>query len=61
IACYQFDTDFPIKSGDTIDSIDENGKIQIDLQWSVQYENALIDPERTVLDINCGKYAGGSR
>ena len=61
IACYQFDNDFPIKSGETIDSIDENGKIQIDLQWSVQYENALIDPERTVLDINCGKYAGGSR
>ena len=61
IACYQFDNDFPIKSGETIDSIDENGKIQIALQWSVQYETALIDPERTVLDINCGKYAGGSR
>ena len=26
-----------------------------------EYENALIEPERTVLDINCGKYAGGSR
>lgn len=61
IASYQFNNDFPIKSGETIDSIDENGKIQMDPQWTVQYENALIDPERTVLDINCGKYAGGSR
>ena len=61
IASYQFDNDFPIKSGDTIDSIDENGRMQITPQWTVQYENALIDPERTVLDINCGKYAGGSR
>ena len=61
IASYQFDNDFPIKSGDTIDSIDENGKMQLTPQWTVQYENALIDPERSVLDINCGKYAGGGR
>ena len=61
IASLQFDNDFPIKSGDTIDSIDESGKIQMEPQWTVQYENALIDPERTVLDINCGEYAGGSR
>lgn len=61
IASYQFENDFPIKSGDTIDSIDENGKMQITPQWNVQYENALIDPERSVLDINCGKYAGGGR
>lgn len=61
IASYQFENDFPIKSGDTIDSIDENGKMQITPQWTVQYENALIDPERSVLDINCGKYAGGGR
>ena len=61
IASYQFDNDFPIKSGETIDSIDESGKIQMTPQWTVQYENSLIDPERSVLDINCGKYAGGGR
>lgn len=61
IASYQFENDFPVKSGDTIDSIDENGNMQITPQWNVQYENALIDPERTVLDINCGEYAGGNR
>lgn len=61
IASYQFENVFPIKNGDTIDSIDENGKMQLTPQWTVQYENALIDPERSVLDINCGKYAGGGR
>ena len=61
IASYQFENDFPVKSGDTIDSIDENGVMQQELQWPVQYENALIEPERSVLDINCGKYAGGRR
>ncbi|MBR3535667.1 MAG: DUF4261 domain-containing protein, partial [Oscillospiraceae bacterium] len=61
IASYQFDNGFPIQSGETIDSIDENGNIQIKPQWPVQYENSLIDPPRSVLDINCGKYAGGKR
>ena len=61
IASYQFDNDYPIKNGDTVDSINENGKLQITPQWTVQYENALIAPERSVLDINCGKYAGGNR
>ena len=61
IASYQFENDFPVKSGDTIDSIDENGIMQTEPQWRVQYENALVDPERSVLDINCGKYAGGDR
>ena len=61
IASYQFENDFPIKSGDTIDSIDENGKLQIAPQWKVQYENSIVTPERTVLDIACGEYAGGNR
>ena len=61
IASYQFDNEFPIESGETIDSIDENGDMQDTPQWKVQYENSLIDPVRTVLDINCGEYAGGNR
>lgn len=61
IASYQFDNDFPIKSGETIDSLDKNGKIQMTPQWMVQYEDSLVDPMRTVLDINCGEYAGGDR
>ena len=61
IASYQFDKDFPIDSGETIDSLDENGNIQMKPQWNVQYEESMIEPHRVVLDINCGKYAGGNR
>ncbi|MCH5203990.1 MAG: DUF4261 domain-containing protein [Oscillospiraceae bacterium] len=61
IASYQFDADFPIKSGDTIDGLDENGKISQEIQWKTQYEDSLIQPVRAVLDINCGEYAAGNR
>lgn len=61
IAGYQFENEFPIKSGETVDSLDENGKIQWEPQWKTQYENSLITPTRAVLDVNCGKYAAGNR
>ena len=61
IASYQFSEEFPIKSGDTVDSIDDNGVMQWDPQWKSQYEDSLIQPVRTVLDINCGEFAAGNR
>ncbi len=61
IASYQFDNAFPVKSGETIDGIDGNGRIAQNIQWRAQYENSLIQPVRAVLDINCGKYAAGQR
>lgn len=61
IASYQFDADFLIKSGDTIDGLSESGDISADIQWKAQYEDSLIQPMRTVLDINCGRYASGNR
>lgn len=61
IASYQFSNEFPIKSGETVDSLDENGAMQWEPQWRVQYENSLIQPVRTVLDVNCGQYAAGNR
>ena len=61
IASYQFSGDFPVKSGDTIDGLDESGKISADIQWKARYENSLIQPLREVLDINCGEYAAGAR
>ena len=61
IASYQFDNEFPIKSGDTIDSLGENGHMQAETQWKVQYEDSLVVPARTVLDVNCGEFAGGNR
>lgn len=61
LASYQFDNDFPIKPGDTVDSIGADGSMQWEPQWRVQYENSLIQPVRTVLDVNCGQYAAGNR
>lgn len=61
LASYQFDNEFPIKSGDTVDSIGKDGSMQWEPQWKAQYENSLIQPVRTVLDVNCGQYAAGNR
>ncbi|MBQ2100021.1 MAG: DUF4261 domain-containing protein [Lachnospiraceae bacterium] len=61
IASYQFDNDFPIQSGETIDSLGADGRMQRSPQWKVQYEDSLLDPLRTVLDVNCGEFAGGNR
>ncbi len=61
IASYQFNEDFPVQSGDTIDGLDDNGSFSQTIQWSARYEDSLIQPLRTVLDINCGKYAAGGR
>lgn len=61
LASYQFNNDFPIKSGDTVDSLDQNGAMQWEPQWKTQYEDSLIQPIRTVLDINCGEFAAGQR
>lgn len=61
IASYQFDAEFPVKSGDTLDSIGADGSMQWEPQWHAQYEDSLIQPVRTVLDVNCGEYAAGNR
>ena len=34
------ENDFPIKSGETIDSIDKNGDMQMSPLWSAQYEDS---------------------
>ncbi len=61
ITSYQFNNEYPVKSGDTIDGIGADGNIAQDIQWRAQYENSLIQPVRTVLDINCAQYAAGTR
>ena len=35
--------------------------MQYEPQWKVQYEDTIIPPLRTVLDVNCGEFAGGGR
>ena len=57
---YIFDEDNPIENGDTIDGL-LNGKMSQEIQWTVQYEDSLIQPVRTVIDINMGEYASGNR
>lgn len=61
LASYQFDNGFPIKNGETVDSIDENGNMQWEPQWRTQYEESLVQPVRVVLDVNCGDFAAGTR
>ena len=57
---YIFDNDNPIDNGDTIDSI-SGGVLTRDVMWKCQYEDSLIQPVRTVIDVNTGKYAAGNR
>jgi hypothetical protein len=55
-AVYIFENGPVIESGNTIAGIDKGSK------WVCQFENALVAPEREVLDLNPGpKYAAGGR
>lgn len=57
---YIFEHDNPIDDGQTIVGL-ENGDMNPDIKWAVQYEDSLIQPVRTVIDINMGEYASGTR
>ena len=39
----------------------KDGDMDRSIQWKCQYEDALIQPKRPVLDINTGEYAAGNR
>ena len=57
---YIFEYDNIIDDGQTIAGL-ENGDMNPDIKWKVQYEDSLIQPVRTVIDINMGEYASGTR
>ena len=57
---YIYDNDCPIKSGETIDGV-ENGELSRNVQWKCQYEDSLIQPSRPVLDVCMGELAAGKR
>lgn len=57
---YIFEYDNLIDDGQTIAGL-ENGDMNPDIKWKVQYEDSLIQPVRTVIDINMGEYASGTR
>lgn len=50
-----------IKDGDTIDGMDDSGKMTSAVQWKCRYEDSIVEPLRSVLDIEMGKYAAGDR
>lgn len=61
ICIYNYDANAPIKSGETIDGLGGDGNISRAVQWRCQYEDALIQPARVVLDIEAGGFAAGRR
>lgn len=60
LASYLLLNDCPIESGETVDGV-TGGKMDRSVQWKCQYEEALIQPPRHVLDVCMGPYAAGSR
>ena len=48
---YIFEHDNPIGDGETIAGL-ENGDMNPDIKWKVQYEDSLIQPVRTVIDLS---------
>lgn len=60
VLSYIYDNNCPINSGDHIDGI-KDGEMSQEVQWNVQYEDALIQPMRVVIDFNMNEYAAGQR
>ena len=60
VASYILEHDNPIQNGETIDGV-ADGRMSQEIRWKCQYEDALIQPPREVLDINMGRYASGRR
>ncbi len=61
VLSYMFANENPIKSGDPIDSVSSNGSMCREIMWKCNYENALIQPVREVIDIYMNEYAAGTR
>ena len=55
-----YENNCPIESGETIDGL-KDGQISRDVQWVCQFEEALVQPARTVMDINTLEFAAGKR
>lgn len=58
VASYILEHDNPVQDGETIDGV-ADGQMCREIQWKCQYEDALIQPPRGVLDINMGECASG--
>lgn len=61
VASYIFENNAPVKSGETIAGIGEDGNVDAQVKWKCCYERSLFQPERDVMDICPGEYASGKR
>ena len=61
IASYVLTTRRSVKDGDTVDGVADNGNLDQSIQWKCRYEDALVQPNRPVLDVHMGQYAAGGR
>lgn len=61
LAHFILQNDCPIEDGDAVAGFDESGALSEDVQWTLQYEESLIQPRRSVVDVRCGDYAAGTR
>ena len=57
---YTYDNDCPFENGDTIDGITQ-GETDMNSQWPCHFEDALIQPARSVIDVCMGGCAAGIR
>lgn len=57
---YTYANNAPIKNNDTVDGV-VDGYMDKSVQWKCNYESALIQPSRDVLDILMNEYAAGHR
>ncbi len=60
VAYYIWEANAPIQDGETVAGL-ENGEMSQDVYWKCQYEMALIQPSREVMDVCAGQYAAGER
>ncbi|MCI8669723.1 MAG: DUF4261 domain-containing protein [Lachnospiraceae bacterium] len=57
---YIYDNNNPIENHETVDGVID-GSMNQTVQWQCHYEDALIQPARSVLDICMNQYASGTR
>lgn len=60
VASYILQNDNPIRPGETVDGV-VDGRMCRELRWRCEYEKALIQPVREVIDVCMGQYASGGR
>lgn len=60
VAAYLFEAEVPVNDGETIAGL-LDGEMSPGVHWTCQYEMALIQPSREVMDVCPGEYAAGGR